>query len=904
MTDHLNDDSAGELLAAKLRAQARQLAHLNLTVNGEDISSLPADQALRSQDELGLRLGKHGRLVNDGGRFSYPLVLSVPDRESESVSSDALREVIVRTSTDRLFDRLSQGWTEQDGDGNLRHCLSVVASDDSEYESFVRTLASRRATSGTKEIGRLAFDKSVTIAPTTGLLLIAGEAGKLTEICMSELLGIGVVLDEMSDTRDRLARAVHDVRLHDERTNRVRDRFNRRTTPTEMARILATNGWESLDADSPFAKFFRGEVEGELVRESRAFIIGDLASQESRSYRAFDVLVQNPPRPDLVSPDQLAQWLVDEGHVAIDPEVLVSRGPRREVSEDQDFGELLRVLASAVSEARLSADAPLAFAKQTPSGAFDACVSVMPSGSIRRWNSRDAVTLLLAAAQMTSAVRVDKAGNAHSSFRHNVPPAVVTGVMAALEVPGVLAPVRYFATEPMLTPDGRIVRLPGYDRSARVYLSIPHRDRARWAAEYDVPEHPTREQAQAAFEFLKLELLSDFAYEDSTARARHMAYLLTCVGRSLINGSIGFLATAPDRGSGKSLCLLCGRVLAQGNPSSVSFKVGAYADEEAQKQLAALLRDNGIFFHCDEIPRGHKITGLTLTSLLTAVDGEASYRLLGGQDSVVQSGVICTMAGSNVEPGGDFNRRLLTIRLGHKGGGSPITRTGFRHANLVEFIGRERPRLLAAAHTILLHGLQNPHRVDVPSLGFSHNWADRILGAMSHLDDEDGRPLSTVALEGWLDEVNDSDELGEEWGELLWFLWWKSAGRPTGVSDLRRLFHSTFPGEVQPPLPGDLFVPGTESDDAKSRHWAKAIKKVLGASIPGPDGTYRIAAEDRGNKSKKSLRYIIEAFDKEGAPRIPGRAFEGAPASAAPPVDPDVNHPDLVTPEVEEEQWS
>jgi len=248
----------------------------------------------------------------------------------------------------------------------------------------------------------------------------------------------------------------------------------------------------------------------------------------------------------------------------------------------------------------------------------------------------------------------------------------------------------------------------------------------------------------------------------------------------------------------------------------------------------------------------------------------------------VQSGVVVTMAGNLVEPGGDFNRRLLTIRLGNATGVAPVARTGFKHSDLVGWVSANRPRLLGALHTIMLHGLQNAPAHPVSGMAFSFDWAPKVLGALSHLTDDDDRSMAEVAIDGWLTEVAETDELGEQWGDLLLYLWWNAMGAPVTIQRMRELLAVATPGE-RPELPGDLLVPTGESDAAVGRKWAGALKKVIGTIVPFEGVNLRIEAEKRDGASKKSLRYTLAAFDpKSGSRLIPGRGIAEQLNTAAP----------------------
>ena len=884
-SSQLPDEDLREQALSKLRKSARSLKALTVMVNGE-----PGDaKAIEDADtELGLRLGKIGRADNGDGTFSYPLVLTLPAGKGRN--GDAVTDAITRSSVEKLFEQITGGWTDTTPGGSTQHYIAVNASDNAEFETLVRSLAARVANYDGVDIARLDFAKYLPISPTAtpegSYNLSGGERGRLTLLTAAELHGVSVVLDELADTRDKLARGWYDIREHDQRTNAVRDRFNRQTLAVDAMRNLREAGWEQTSSTGEVADFQRGASIGQLVLGPRVFIVTDTPDATLAStaavYRPFDVLAAFPQDAAQDTPEKLAAWLVDEGHVAAELDIFTARGERPQIEENQQYPVIVGAFADALRSARSRTDAemPLVFSK-TVEGEPDGIISVTPSGRVRRWDDKTATSLLLAAAQPAHVTQTKKGPSV--SYRHSILSSIVQGVLMTVDSPGILPPVEYVRSEPMLTKNGKVAQHPGYDRGAKAVIAIPHRERARWAREYEVPDKPTLGQAQAAYDYLDLELLSDFAHETTVDRARHGAYLLTCVGRSLTNGSIAFLANARDRGTGKSLSLLIGRLLAQGHPSSVGFRVGGWADEETSKQLAGLLLAGGTFFHCDEVARGSKITGLTIMELVTAIDGEKAIRLLGGQDTIKQSGVILTLAGNAVELGGDANRRYFQINLAWSGGGSPISRTGFRHSNLVAFINQNRPKLLAAAHTILLYGLQNKPAWEVPGMGFTHDWAEKILGAMSHLTGSDGRDLATTALDGWEKEVAEADEIGEYWGELMAALWARHGDRPVTVAELRST--GTLPpakGQPKPQLPPSLLGFSLDAEIVQNRKWAAELKTIRGTTIPHEGIFYRLEATDRKSKSKKSLTYFMSAYTAEGTKLISGRDL---PEVGSKPVD-------------------
>ncbi|GAB3121099.1 hypothetical protein [Glaciibacter psychrotolerans] len=832
-----------------------------------------------SSSALAIQMGLRGAIPT-GTEHTYPLTITIP------AQSDAFDSAIAMASCEKVFKRLRTGWVESSSNGMLQAYAGVTLSTPEAYQQLISSLPAVTATQSSVPLAQLTFGNAVIVAPTAGFALADGDRGRLTPLSPQELLGVGVVLDVASDTRTALVRG-YDTREHDDQTNGIRDRFNRRTTSLEMRQWALDAGWQETSSGATSHDYRRDNLIARLPHGLSTFLQLDADSGKlTEVLRPFDLYAKAQAKarakPEETA-EELATRLVEEGHVTTKTELFAARGRAVQVNRNQPTLAVITQFADSIKSAVLNTDGgmPLAFATQTD-GVVEGIISVAPSGSVRRWNERNGTGLLIAAAQL---VRTREGKNGPSvEYDHSVPPSIVSGTLEALQGPGMLPPVEHVATEPVLTPEGRIARHPGYNRAAKAVITMPHRDRSRWLRDYVVPDNPSKQDAQAAYDFLRTELLESFPFATPVDQARAFAYLLTCVGRPLLNGSIGFLATAPDRGSGKSYLLMIGRLLAQGHVHATSYKVGGWADDETQKALVSLILSGGRFFHCDEVPRGAEVKGTTLTGALSAVDGEVKHRILQGNDMATLKNVIITAAGNQVELGGDTNRRFLTIRIQRPPAGTASDQTVYRHPNLYAYVLKNRPQLLAAAHTVLLHGLQNKatQRV-IPGMKFSHNWAGQILGAMSHLTHSNGRELAEFALTGWDAEVAEQDDLGTEWGELLAAIWKHSSGHPRPAAELFKISKIGAEDE-RPLLPSELaFTGGTETQIAVK--WGNELRKILNTSVPFEGVTYRMTVPNRAEKSKKSKQYVVEAFDASGRALIPGRPI--APpepnATVAPP---------------------
>lgn len=839
-------------------------AGLVLAVDGAVASNEEAIAAAAQHGTVNLYLGINGRTT----KGLFPLALELPATKSEN--GEAILSAVERLGCAKLFERLGKGWTSTAEDGSQIVYLGISAATKDDFEVFIRTLPAWASFKDGQPFARLSFAKGIAVG-VPGDAETTGHVTELTTITPSELAGIGAVLDEASDQRDQRARSWYNVREHDPATNRIRDAYNRSTSEWEVMNDLSRLGWSLTEEVSPAINRYRCDgMEAELVLASRTLVLRRDAAASLRDgaevLRHFDLLARFDPRfaSKVTAPEELALWLLNEGLVSPERGVLIAR-ERPLVEPNQAYPDLVDAFGSAIGQARSRIDPrlPLAFGK-TAGGQWDGIVSITPHGEVFRWDNRTIQNLVLASAQPARVTKDRETGEEKIAYKNAVDPQVALGLAHELQQPGALAPLEIVTTQPLLADSGEIYGEPGYHRAAKAFVAIPHRERSAWKRDFNPKVNPTRDDVQAAFEWLSTEITSDMPFQSEIDRARYFAYLFTCVFRYMVNGSIGFAANAADRGVGKSLGLLIGRLIGQGHPGYGAFRVGRWADEETEKQLGTLLRSGGRHFHCDEVPRNEVATGLVLTEGPTSIDGEREVRILGASDNLRQTGIIVSLAGCAIDLGGDLNRRFLMFTLEWRQGGLAINRSGFRHENLASWVVQNRPAILAHMYTIMSYFLQHGPAHPIPSMGFNHNWAAKILGALSNVDGPTGKSLAQEALDGWIDEVNAQDSLGDEWAPVMVELWRALAAEERfTMDDVRKVIVAAHARSDRPQLPAKLQGLVTNPDSTNIA-WSKALKEVLGTTIPDVDSGcgFRLRPTERNSKSKKSATYTISGFDK------------------------------------------
>jgi hypothetical protein len=243
------------------------------------------------------------------------------------------------------------------------------------------------------------------------------------------------------------------------------------------------------------------------------------------------------------------------------------------------------------------------------------------------------------------------------------------------------------ARQPFLRLDGFICNTPGHDPETGQYGVF---EKAR----FNIPEKPTREQAEQALQILN-ELLDEFAFGSEVDRSATLAAMLTAAVRSSLPLAPMFHVRAPQMASGKSyLCELLTAMATPRRNTPVGFPGG---EEECRKLLMAQFMRAPAVIEFDNLTddlRPHKSLCMALTS--ERLEG----RILGkSQVTSVVTRALFLSSGNNVGPVGDMTRRCLTINLDPRC--EVAAARSFRRHDLVGDVLRERERYVSAALTVV-----------------------------------------------------------------------------------------------------------------------------------------------------------------------------------------------------------
>ncbi len=288
---------------------------------------------------------------------------------------------------------------------------------------------------------------------------------------------------------------------------------------------------------------------------------------------------------------------------------------------------------------------------------------------------------------------------------------------------------------PVLRPGGSVLQRPGYDPESGL-LYAPS------GSFLEVPEAPGEGDALDALTQLR-EVVRDFPFATEAHRAAWLCSLLTPLARAAFAGPSPLnLIDANVRGCGKSLLADVCAVLLSGRPAARMSVPGREA--ELRRLITALALEAERMVLLDNVTG--VLGSATLDRALTAEVWRD--RVLGTSRQVALPLAITWYAtGNNVALAGDTARRCLHIRL-QSSLARPEKRADFRHPRLLEWLGRERRRLLPAAVTLLrAYVVAGRPRQPLEAWGSYEGWSDLVRSTVVWLGLPD--PAATrEALDG------------------------------------------------------------------------------------------------------------------------------------------------------------
>lgn len=357
--------------------------------------------------------------------------------------------------------------------------------------------------------------------------------------------------------------------------------------------------------------------------------------------------------------------------------------------------------------------------------------------------------------RMSRSMRWERFDGRSEEWRPCLPPdAAVSAVSSRGEWPGV-RPLTGILEAPSLRPDGTIIEAEGYDDSTG-YL---HRPSARFES---IKPCPTPDDARQALATLS-EPFADFPWASPAGKSAMIASILTMLARPAIAGSCpAFVVDANTRGSGKSLAADIAAIVATGRGASrMSWPPD---DIELEKVLGAYALRAATLVCFDNITRA--FGGGPLDRCLTAED-KVELRVLGKSEvPSMRWRTVVLATGNNVVLFSDTSRRVLLARL-ESPEENPENRTGFKHEDLRTWVRQNRPRLVAAALTILrAYIVADRPNMGTATWGSFEAWSQLIPPALVYAGAVDPLAARPVAMGREDAEKEALEALIEGWERL------------------------------------------------------------------------------------------------------------------------------------------
>lgn len=272
---------------------------------------------------------------------------------------------------------------------------------------------------------------------------------------------------------------------------------------------------------------------------------------------------------------------------------------------------------------------------------------------------------------------------------------------------------------PTLRPSGTVLEQPGYDVETGFY----YRPRLQFPP---IPKEPTQEDAARAADEI-LELVREYRFASDGYRAPWLASALTPFARPAIDGPCPFfLVEANTRGAGKTmLCDLVG-VLATGREMPRTARPST--EDEWRKLISSIALGGDQFVLVDNVK--NKMDSAALEAALTGKTWKD--RALGGLTMTPETPLLAIWygTGNNADLSPDLARRALHVRIEVATDRPELLTFERPGKQLLDFVRRDRPRLVVAALTILRAYALAGRPIKIDEIGSFDSWRLTVAGAV------------------------------------------------------------------------------------------------------------------------------------------------------------------------------
>jgi len=247
---------------------------------------------------------------------------------------------------------------------------------------------------------------------------------------------------------------------------------------------------------------------------------------------------------------------------------------------------------------------------------------------------------------------------------------------------------------PFVDVGWNVVQESGYNQRTGLFAMFHHKLKL------------TEMDPKDAYKYLAYEVFDEFPFATELDRATAVGALLTAVQRPSIAGADGFPGFAivsPTQSSGKTTMAQLISHAAFNRPMAATG--WSDDDEEMGKHLISVLMEGHSCVLFDNIPAGSEISSNELAKAMTS--DSYSRRKLGSNETIsAAAAVLWVFTGNNIQLAGDFNSRVLTIKI-MPDDSDPDKRV-FKRDDIGQWALDNRKKILSAAISIIMSGENAP----------------------------------------------------------------------------------------------------------------------------------------------------------------------------------------------------
>jgi hypothetical protein len=275
-----------------------------------------------------------------------------------------------------------------------------------------------------------------------------------------------------------------------------------------------------------------------------------------------------------------------------------------------------------------------------------------------------------------------------------VPPPMLLNTML-VDSPLRARPLTALITTPCVTGKGKVLVEQGYHPETGFYLDFPT------GLVPEIPKRITKRMAGESVEWLRSKLFAEWPFETDLDLDAAVVLALTAVQRRLCSIAPGFATTAPQQSTGKTALLELISMIAFDRPLPAAAFTNN--EDEMAKQLQGFGLEGLPMILFDNLTEGSAIEGDNLAKFMTSQMFSSRQHWKHGQTAVPTQMLVC-FSGNNVYPSGDFNTRVINIKLDAKE--EHPERRKFERGDLAEWAETHRGEFFKHALTILTGGIR------------------------------------------------------------------------------------------------------------------------------------------------------------------------------------------------------